>query len=247
MSPPLEVHIGDDVEVVLLSDPREFSSGTVYHIFPDSSPDRITVILQNGDKGIVTSVIDSDNMIEHKIMSENHYNENKETCLGVMLKEEIPQTVQSFLNAEGGNLHIGVKDSGTREERLIGLSRDFNRIPDHENMDEGKLCDELERKIMDSLDKYLVSDSNLASLVEIDFPSVGDVKIARIKIKKSPKPWFFQNLTSKNKPTKFELFFQQTKFEDRTLDSFYIRFGGSKKLLSTHQDFYKYAQERFNA
>jgi len=246
MNPVSNVHVGDHVEITLLSDPSRISSGTVAYVFPDSDSGRITVLLKNGDRGRVIQVLNSDELTKGRIMREDQYTENKENFSeDVMRNKVIPQTVQSFLNAEGGRVYIGVRDTGTLQERLVGLYGDFSQIPDHENTANDKLCDELERRIMDALDRHLSSVVSLGSLVDIKFISVLGIQIAEINVLQSPKPWFYRHLSRNNKPQVFELRADSKTVTERTLDDFYIRQGGRKKLLSTHEEFYTYAIHHF--
>ncbi len=242
-----DVHVGDRVDIALLSDPACFSSGIVHMVLSNPDSDKTVVILKDGKKGRVVSVTDSESVIRERIMREDQYAENKEKFSEkIMRGKVIPMTVQSFLNSEGGHLYIGVKDTGTLVERLVGLEFDFEQIEDHQNMTNDKLCDKLEQKIMDSLDDNLESDVPLGPLVAIRFIRVNGVQVAEINIKRSSKPWFFLNKTKGNKPKTFDLFFNNEKVDQRTLDDFYIRLGGGKKRLSTHAEFYKYSRGRFS-
>ena len=162
-----------------------------------------------------------------------------------MRKQVIPQTIQSFLNSDGGHLYIGVRDVGTLKERLMGLDYDFSQISGHKDMTNDKLCDELGRRIMDALERHLTSVTLLGPLVEIRFVGINDVQIAEINIMKSPKPWFFCHKSKNNKQQSFELWLNKKRVGERVLDDFYIRRGGSKKLLATHNEFYNYTVEHF--
>ena len=245
-SPVFNVHVGDHVEIMLSTNPRKRTSGTVAYIFPDSSNDEITVLLKNGDKGLVFNIINSEEMRKERIMGEDQHTENKENFFeSNMSNLEIPQTVQSFLNSEGGYLYIGVRDTGTSRERLVGLDPDFEQISNHKLLTNDKLCDELERKIMNALDKYLESDTALGPLVEIKFVRVSGTQIVEIDVLPSPKPWFYRHLARSNKPKSFELWFSGEKEGERVLDDFYIRRGGSKKRLPTHKEFYTYVMDHF--
>lgn len=245
MSPISNVHVGDHVEIILSSN-HKISSGIVFDIFPDSEKDAIIVLLNNGDEGRVIRVINSEELIKERIMREDQYTENKENfSQDIMRTKSIPQAVQSFLNSDGGHLYIGVRDTGTLEERLVGLNYDFEQIKGHEDMRDDELCDELERSIMSTLDKYLTSVTDIGSLVKCRFVRIKNVQIAEIHIFKSAKPWFYCNLSKNNRLQKFELCISMKKVGGRILDDFYIRRGGSKKLLSTHEEFYKYIVDHF--
>ena len=246
MSPVTNIQVGDYVEIMLSSDHTRTSSDVVWHIFPPSGNDWTTVLLENGDRGRVIQVINSEELIMQRIMREDQHTENKENFSEYVMRHKvIPQTVQSFLNSEGGYLYIGVHDTGTLEERLVGLDYDFGQIEDHESMTDDKLCDTLKRNIMNALGKYLESDTDLGPLVDIRFVQVSGTHIVEIKILQSPKPWFFRHLTKGNRPQVFNIQHSDKKVEQRELDDFYIRRGDSKKMLSTHKEFYKYAVDHF--
>ena len=241
-----DVVVGAYVEITLAINPAERSKGKVSRILSGLGSDRTTVVLTNGDKGDVTRVIRSTAIIRERIMAEGQTTENKENFGEAVMREKvIPQTVQSFLNSDGGYLYIGVKDTGSLMERLVGLDYDFGQIKGSENMANDKLCDKLERKIISTLEKYLSPSTGIGSLVHVSFIKIEDVQIAEILVRPSSKPRFFRHLTKGNKEKQFDLYFKKEKMGARVLDDFYIRGGGSKKLLGTHEKFYEYAMERF--
>ena len=241
-------HIGDQVEITLKSNPERTSSGIIAHIFPQSGKDRTLVLLRNGDVGWINYAINSDDIRKKRIMQEGQHTENKELFYGnVMRNDVIPKAVQAFLNSEGGYLYIGVRDTGSLEERLVGLDRDFQQITGYKDMTIDKLQDKLKGIIMSALDKRLTSDVSLGSLVEINFVDINKICIAEITVQKSTKPWFFQNLSRSGKPFEFELFLNKEPKGKRTLDDFYIRQGERKVMLSTHKEFYKYAVNHFES
>ena len=240
----MSIIIGDHVKIRNWSNPMQYSEGTVYKIVKISSTP--TVILQNGAKGYVMEIINSEDKIKERIMSEGQYTENKQSFGSyIMRTKAIPHTVQSFLNSEGGYLYIGIRDSGNITERLAGLDYDFNLIDKDKKLTPDKICDMLERRIMLSLNKYLESEANIGPLVQIKFVDVCDVTIIEVKIKRSPKPWFYRNISKSNKPKQFELHCDNEVLREQMIDDFYIRDGGGKKLLQTHKEFYTYAKNRF--
>ena len=206
------------------------------------------VVLTSGEFGCVMSVARTENDIEARIMNENQTSENKANFGGEHMHDDsIPKAVQSFLNSDGGYLYVGVGDEGDLEERLIGLEYDFDLITKkHGNMSRGKLCDKLEIRVMDSLEKHLSPEASLGSLIDIRFPTVLGVTIMEIRVGKSPRPWFYRNHTKAGKPKQYEIRFDGQTVEQRELDDFYIRRGGSKKPLHTHEKFYTYAKNRFS-
>ena len=239
---------GDYVRISLVNNPAEHSDGEVFKILSDADPDKIRAVLKNGDSGTVIRVINSAQQIEKRIMAESQYSENKRSFGTQDMRQDgvIPKTVQAFLNSDGGYLYIGIQDTGSLDQRLIGLSRDFDLIrKDKKQIDTGKLCDLMEMAILSTLSRHLISDAEISSLVTVNFPKIRNVIIAEIVIRKSPSPWFYKNLTGNNKDKQFHLSYNGKPAGDRILDDFYIRRGNSKKRLDTMQEFYKYVKARF--
>jgi len=236
---------GDFVEITLLVNRNKQSTGKVMLVL-SSDPSETIVVLENGSKGKVIRIINSADIIKERIMTETQHTENKENLIeNVMRQKVLPQTVQSFLNSDGGYLHIGIKDTGTLKERLVGLGPDFQKISGDESLTNDKLCDKFAREIMDCLWKYLVSDVPIGDLVELNFVHVDDVQILEIEIKKSQKPWFYRHLANSGKAKQFECTSQDGTKIRRHLDDFYIRDGAKKKLLETHKEVYDYIKEHF--
>lgn len=239
-----DVCLGDYVKIACWDGSERIEKGTVCYIL--SHKDSL-VRLVGGDTGHVRNVICSEEVAKKRIMYENQYTENKKNfSQNVMREEVIPKTVQSFLNSQGGYLYIGVQDNGNLNERLVGLDYDFSMIKDSANLPNDKLCDILERNIMVALDKYLESDASLGPLVQVGFIRVCGVQIAEIRILKSPTPWFYKNLTKNGKPKVFEHKPRDGTMMQRHVDDFYIRFGGSKKLLETHRQVCQYVKNNFS-
>ena len=235
------VCMGDYVEV--RGGLAENSTGTVCEILSQEYPPRVRLV--NGDAGQVVRIINSEQKILQRIMTENQYTENKEKFgEEVMRSKVIPQTVQSFLNSEGGYLYIGIKDTGEMDERLVGLDYDFELI-DSPNRSNDHLCDVLQRKIMDSLDKHLRSEAALGPLVGIEIVEVRGKRIVEVRIQRSPAPWFYHYVSKGGKPKQFDMCYGGKLLQKRTLDDFYIRQGNSKKMLDTHEKFYVYAKIHF--
>lgn len=245
---PFFVCEGDQVEIMLNRDPRQHSQGKVSQIRSGVGSDTVSVVLTNGDFGTVIRIINSPEIIKDRIMGEGQYTENKEKFGEWIMKNEvIPKTVQSFLNTDGGYLYIGIRDTGTLEDRLVGLNYDFDIIRSKEKdiISEDEICDKLGREVIDSLTKYLSADTQIGPLVSIDFPEIQSVRIMQISIKRSIHPWFFKHLTKQNKEKVFQVRFADEKPRERRIDDFYIREGSSKKKLETHQEFYKYLRAHF--
>ena len=246
MGTNFDVHVGDYVRISLRNDPTMYSEGEVFKKMSETDPNNISVILKNGTSGIVVQVINSIEIIKNRIMREDQYTENKARFgEDIMRHNVIPKTIQSFLNSEGGYLYIGIGDTGELKERLIGLDYDFSRIDySSEKLSNDKLCDKLEIKIMDSLEKYLKSNISLGPLIKITFHKIFNIQFIEIMIKKSPQPWFFKNMKN-GKEVSFDIHRNDGTVDKRRLDDFYIRRGGSKKRLETHEEFYDYFIGRF--
>ena len=70
-----------------------------------------------------------------------------------------------------------------------------------------------------------------------------DTKILEIHMVKSKHPIFFRNL-SRNGEKKFDIKYNNESAGQRYLDDFYVRRGGSKKLIDKSQDIYQYIKNR---
>ena len=238
-----DIREGDRVKICHINNPKEHSVGEIHKILQNTSEGKI-VILRDGTKGNVIDVIHSIELIEKRIMHEDHYTENKANFCGKSMSIlSIPQAVQSFLNSDGGYLYIGVSDFGTLQKRLIGLNCDFEFLSDKYDIREiDKLCDKLELEIMQSLNKYLTSVTPIGELLTFDFIVIQNVKILEITIKKSSKPWFYKHLSKNNKPQSFVNTDTNVK---RRVEDFYIRDSNGKKLIDQNSELYGYFQIHF--
>lgn len=242
------INPGDHVCISLRHDPNVRVEGNVEYVISEHGQNPVQVALRDGSSGTVIATLgNSDEVIRRRILSENQYSENKEIFGEPEMRSGvIPKTVQSFLNSEGGHLYIGIRDTGSLQERLAGIYGDFDLIKkDWKAEETDKMCDELKLRIKASLSKYLVSEAQLGPLIEMDFPSVCGVMILQIKIDKSKKPWFYKNLNRSGNEMKFQLSYKKIQCGERTLDGFYIRDGNGKKRLDTLREFYEYAKDRF--
>ena len=234
------------MEIALLSNPAKQSKGEIFRVL-SGDPEKTIVVLANGDKGRVIRMINSEDAIKKRIMAEGQHAENKESFGdGIMRHDVIPKTVQSFLNSDGGYLYIGIRDTGELPDRVVGLDHDFKIIdPEYDGTQDDKMCDTLQMRIMDALERHLESRAALGELIRIGFPTVFGTRIAEVVIKRSPRPWFFRHITKNNKEKKFEIRFNNETVDEKILDDFYIRHGNSKKRLDTHREFYDYVTGRF--
>ena len=252
------------VKIRVFSNPNEFSEDIVHRVISQNDDkEGIIVVLKNGKKGHTINIINSPEIIKKRILAETQNSENKETVfddsdnIGIW----IPLTIQSFLNANGGYLYVGVKDDApTIDEKLVGLEYDYKKIEEKllkrnelepgSKLSEGKFIDELGMMIIDVLEKFLVSDYPIMSavegpLIDFDFPVINDVTILEVNVKQSPEPFFFKHISKKNKEIEFDIFLKNERIYGRRLDEFYYREGGQKERIHTFHDFYRYYKNRF--
>lgn len=247
MGTAFDVRKGDRVIIKVRNDSDTNAEGKIFRILKTDDSGNTHVVLEDGRSGIVSSVLSKLQDVKWRIMNESQHSENKEVFGEEEMKSDvIPKSVQAFLNSEGGYLYVGIRDSGSLEERLVGIDRDLDMAnTKKENLTNGELCDILHRNVLDALEKYLRSDSDLGSLVDIDFPLICGIQIMQITVKSSPHPWFFKNLSRSNKEKEFQVIFDGGVFDRRKLDDFYIRRGNAKTRLTTAEDLYNYFRVRF--
>jgi len=253
------VREGVYVKIRVFSNPNEFSEDIVHRVISQNDDkEGIVVVLKNGKKGHTINIINSPEIIKKRILAETQNSENKETVfddsdnIGIW----IPLTIQSFLNANGGYLYVGVKDDApTVDEKLVGLEYDYKKIEEKllkrnelepgSKLSEGKFIDELTMMIIAVLEKFLVSDYPIGQLINFDFPIINDVRILEVNVKQSPEPFFFKHLSKKNKEIEFDIVINNEKVTTRKLDEFYYREGGQKERIETIHEFFKYYKSRF--
>lgn len=245
------VHQGDLVEIALAADPKNRTEGRVLQVLENGDPANVEVLLTDGSRGIVIKVIDSEEIIQERIMHEDQFTENKENFASdIMRFDVIPKTVQSFLNSLGGRLYIGVRDQGSLKERLVGIKPDIDLMRKNDKSLSGadpdeKLRDRLELNIMGALNRHLSSDVDIGPLVKIRFPTVCGVQIIEVAIKRSPSPWFFMHVTNRGRPKEYRLSYDGEPGTKRFMDDFYIRRGNGKTLLHTHKEVYDYIKTHY--
>ena len=246
------IRTGQTVKIKLASNPNEYSVGEIYKVVSKTDdPQGIFVNLDNGEVGNVDEVINSSEIIKKRILSETHNSENKGSFYEhIMRIDEIPKTIQSFLNSDGGYLNIGIYDGGsTPEEKIIGLDKDRkvieSRLRPGETLSDGKFKDELWSDIEDTLDKYLKSDVLRGPLLDHDFPVIDGVMFLEINVKRSPAPFFYKNLSRNNKEINYEICLDNKIITKRRLDGFYVRNGSRKIPMETFEEFQSYFKEHF--
>ena len=251
-----DVRINMECEIIQ-EDGKKITGIIAQIISRNDDPRGLLVILKNGHSGRINKITNSLESIKNRILTETHTSENKICFLEpVMQDEQIPHTVQAFLNSKGGHLYIGIFDNGKTElEKFVGLS-DEKKIIEKEMIDEGelKLGEELSwlkfldiyvDRIEKKLRKVLSSEDNLGPLIEYNLISINEKYILEINIKPSKTPVFYKHLSKKNKPKQFEIFYNNEKISSMELDDFYYRDGSSKIPIRSFENFYIYFKNRF--
>ena len=118
-------------------------------------------------------------------LGENEYLEMKSTLrfdlreavVNKNLEHVIAKTISAFLNANGGNLIIGVDDNGN----VLGLGKDMETLTK-------KDIDGFELHLRQIISKYL--NGSFEKYLKISFPEIENKLICLVKILKSGKPVF---------------------------------------------------------
>jgi hypothetical protein len=224
----------------------------VYEIFSKSDdPDGIIILSTSGYYGHILSVHNLTEEIRARILkNEAHISENKENFYEpIMRTHVIPATIQSFLNANGGYLYIGIFDAGTTpSEKFLGLGEDreyvrkkfvnMGKLQPSDTLSDNDFFNEYQSDIEKTLDKYLIADNTLGPYVDYSFPKIDGVTILQIEISISPNPVF------DNKPEEYQLYQNGQKVGTRKLDNFYYRDGSRKKPVENFQKFFKYLKDK---
>ena len=217
----------------------------------------IIVLLKTGDEGHLLSIQNSRDHIRERIMSESHKSDNKEGFFEqIMHDEEIPQTVQSFLNADGGYIYLGIRDDAkTEKEKYVGLDTEKKILEEQQiksrklelgqELSQGKFEDKYQSEIEDALEKFLDFDFELGKYVIPIFHSFYDKRILELVIKSAPTPVFYCIGGKKKKQRKYDVFLGGEKLTSRRLDVFYVRDGSSKKQIETFVEFYALAKNKY--
>ena len=247
-----DIFIGMAVKIKLLHKHKIIST-TVFEIHSISDdPEGIIILSTSGEFGHILSVSNNlDETRERILKNEAHISENKEGFYEpIMRTHVIPATVQSFLNADGGYLYIGIFDAGTTpSEKFLGLGADreyvkqkflkSGKLKPSENLSDNDFFDEYQSDIEKTLDKYLISDNPLGPLIEYDFIKIENVIILQMMIIPSPNPIF------DNKPIEYQLYQNGQKTgQNKKLDYFYYRDGSRKVPVENFQDFFKYLKNK---
>ncbi len=101
-------------------------------------------------------------------------------CVNPDLEQVILKTICAFMNADGGDLVIGISD----DRRVLGLCPDYQtlRLPSRDGF-ENKLIGLVSAKIGDSFLRF----------VKVSFPIVDGVEVCRVKVSPSAEPVFLRD------------------------------------------------------
>lgn len=250
-----EIH--EEMFAEIINNSGKKCSGKIHEIKSKSDdPEGIIVLLKTGDEGHLLSIQNSHDHIRERIISESHFSDNKENFLEpIMHDEEIPQTVQSFLNADGGYLYLGIKDDAeTEKEKYVGLESEKKILEDRliksrklepgKTLSQGKFEDKYQSEIEDALKKFLEYDFRLSDFVSYKFYSFFDKTILEIFIKSAPSPVFYCTGGVKNKQREYDIFLGGKRLTSRRLDVFYVRDGSSKTQYETFEEFYNFVKDK---
>ena len=241
-----DVHPGMYVKIKTRN--NEISDGEINKVVStDDDPQGIQVFLTNGKLGNIIEIINSIEKIKERILNETQYSENKSNFYQpVMQNGVIPKTIQSFLNADGGYLYIGIKDNAQPEEKIIGLDEDRKILEErYGKLSDDKFKDKFRSDIEKTLDKFLASDASFGPLLDFDFPVIDGKMLLEIDVKRSPEPVFYKCLNRNNKETVFEIHINGNEVTRRRLDEFHYRDGSRKRHCETFEEYQDYVKKRW--
>lgn len=247
-----------EVKIISIFNIGVQNTGIIHEVKSSTdNPKGIEVQLKDGDQGNVISVEMSDEVrIERIMATESDSSDNKLNFYEpVMSTKEIPQTVSSFTNADGGYVYIGILDDAkTLEEKLVGLKSEKEIIEEKEikrkklqpgeKFTDQKFQDKYRGDIEDKLEAHLSSTVRLGSLYEFEFPTLHGVTVLEILVKKSSAPVFYSD-PPRNKHSGFQVSLSGKNYPTRELDEFHYRNGSHKNHCDTFEEFLRYYEQNF--
>jgi CBS domain-containing protein len=131
------------------------------------------------DMGFVAGALKSDEGQHLEFKSTLRYDLVKR-CVNPELEQVIMKTISAFMNADGGDLIIGVSDT----RQVIGLSLDYQtlRIPTRDGF-ENKLICLVSTKVGDSFLRF----------IRLSFPMISGHEICRVQVLPSSEPVFIKD------------------------------------------------------
>jgi hypothetical protein len=243
-----EVHVGNGAEIKLSTNENEKDTGLITKIISQEDSDEgILVVLKNGSTGYVIQILQSVELALERIEQETHFRDNKDCFYKpVMREDEIPKTIQSFLNSDGGYLYIGIKDDEDKiEDKIVGLGADRENLEQSAGISysDGKFKDKLVTQIEGVLEKLLTG--NLGKFLDYNFWKYNEKIFLEIVVKKSTYPVFYRYFSRKGNAKVFQIFYKNNKITDRKLDEFHFRDGSGKKHCETFEEYQEYYEKHF--
>lgn len=101
----------------------------------------------------------------------------RQNIVNKKLEYVIAKTISSFLNANGGNLLVGIDD----EQNILGLEKDISTLKKQD-------IDGFELQLVEAIKKYIGNE--FSTHIKIKFPEIENKKICQITVSKSSKPVF---------------------------------------------------------
>ena len=151
--------------------------------------------LLNRDVGVIKDFCEEKNQLIKGIIGdgEDETTEYKESfrfdvkrgITNKKLKEEVTKAVCAFLNKYGGELFIGVNDSG----EIKGIERDLKTYGKKNDKSANK--DAFHQDITKTFREHL--GTKVINLIAVDFVPISNKEIVKVSIKRSFEPVFFQD------------------------------------------------------
>ena len=142
------------------------------------------------------SRLDAQDMLDYGESAEIEFKSSLRYNLHTKTRDErmehtVAKTVCGFLNASGGDLFIGVDDTG----KALGLDYDFSTLGGKGDLDGFQLF--LQKLIKDKL------SIPTTGLIDITFPAVTEKTICRVRVRPAPRPVFCAALKSSGPKSEF--------------------------------------------
>jgi hypothetical protein len=153
-----------------------------------SDNDRFQSLIRKGEHGFIefkSSALWSRNYTEQDIQASKEPDVRK---YGRNLSRFIvAKTIAGFLNTDGGNLIIGIKENkNENKDEVVGIEGEYNKLKD-------PCPDGYRRMILDDIIKYFFSPeifNNFSKYISISFPVIDQKTLCWLQMKKADVPVF---------------------------------------------------------